>query len=152
MRASFARYRHAAPSGLAQQGNTARSAQVLAMNARPNGFSQQDIAGHNHLLACGGPASQTQRRAPIAFVHDAVRHEGIILAMVHHREVAHFGVLKRPAHEFVILHTMAIIGDRYYAGFLQRPNRGQFLAFNAFRNCTGYIDIYQALRFHQFID
>ena len=59
---------------------------MLAMDARAGQFGQQNVPRHDHLLARCRPSAQPERRAPIAFVHHAVRHQRVVLAMVHHRQ------------------------------------------------------------------
>ena len=145
MRAGLAGNRHAAFLRLAQQRDAARRAQVLAMDARAGEFGEQDVARDNHFLARRRPAAQAQHGAPITLVHHAVGHERIILAMVHHRQVEHFGVFARPAHEFVVLHAMAVVGDGHDAGAFERADGREFLAGDVFGDGPGHKDVDDAL-------
>ncbi len=102
------------------------------------------------------PAAGQPRRpssdVPVTFVHHAVGHERIILAMVHHRQAEHFRVFARAAHEIVVLHAMAVVGDGDDAGLFQPADGREFLAGNAFGNRAGDEDIHDAFGFGAFVD
>ena len=122
------------------------------MDARTGKFGEQDVARHDHFLARRRPAAQTERDAPVTFVHHTVGHERIILAMIHHRQIKHFGVFQRAAHEFVVLHAMAVVGDGHDAGAFERADGCEFLARDVFGNGAGDKDIYDAVLGGAFID
>jgi len=54
-------------------------------------------------------------------MHHAIGHERIILAMIHHRQIKHFRVFQRAAHQFVVLHAMAVVGDATTPARLSEP-------------------------------
>ena len=147
MRAGLAGNGDAAGLGGAQQLHTAGGADVLAMHLRAGQSGQQDIARHDQFLAASRPAAQSQRGAPVAFMHHAVCHEGIILAMIHHRQIKHFGVFQGAAHQFIVLDAMTVVGDRDNPGLLEGPDGGQFLPRNVFGDGAGDKDIDLALPF-----
>ena len=74
------------------------------------------------------PAGQAEHGAPVALVHHAFADEVVVLAMVHHDEAEHARVLERAAHQLVVLHAMAVVGERHHAGLVQRADGRQFLA------------------------
>ena len=91
-------------------------------------LGEQDIARDDRFLARRRPARQPEQRAPVAFVHDAVADEIVILAMIEHRHADHARIFDRAAHQLVILHAMAVIGDRDDAGLRERADRRQLFA------------------------
>ena len=105
---------------------------MLAMDFCAGQGGEQNVPRHNHLLAGRRPAAQSKRRAPKTFMHHAVGHEGIILAMIHHRQIEHLGVFAGAAHQFVVLHAMAVIGDGHDAGAFEPADGRQFFAGDIF--------------------
>src|ERR1700730_10096178 len=116
MRANFAADLDAALPCFANQTNASRRADVLAMNLMIAKLSEQNVSHHDRFLACGRPAWQTEERAPVTFIHDTVADEIVVLAMIEHRQTNHARILDRATHQFVVLNTMAVIGDRDHAG------------------------------------
>ena len=114
---------------------------MLAMHVRAGRFGQQNVPRHHHFLARRRPAAQPQRRAPVAFVHHAIGHQRVILAMVHYRQVEHLRVLQRPPHQLVVLHAVPVIRDGDHAGPFERTNRRQFFARNVLRDRARDIDV-----------
>ena len=80
---------------------------------------QQNVAGHHQFLGDRRPAMQPESVAPKTLVHDSIRGQRVILAMIENREVEHSGVLERPSHQFMILHALPVIRDRHDSGFFQ---------------------------------
>ena len=117
---------------------------MLTVNFCAGKFREQNIARHNHFLARRRPAAQTERGAPVTFMHHAVGHERIILTMIKQRQVKHLGVLAGAAHEIVILHTMAVVGDGDDAGFFQAADGREFFAGEIFTDGAGDKNIYHA--------
>jgi len=78
-------------------------------------------------------------------VHHPVRHQRIILAMVHHRQIEHLRVLKRAPHQFVVLHTMAVVGNGDDPRLFERADGRQFLAGDVLRDGAGDKNIHHAL-------
>ena len=109
MRAHFAADFYAARSRFTNQSHTSSCSDVLAMNVMIAKFRKQNVAHHHHFLACGGPTGQPKQSAPVAFVHDAVADQIVILTMIEHRQANHAGVLNRPAHHLVILYAMSVV-------------------------------------------
>ena len=142
VRTGFAGNRHPALSGRSQQFNAPGGAYMLTVNFRSGRLRQQDVSRDDHLLARSGPAAQAQHRAPVTFMHHAVADERVILAMIHDRQIEHPGILQRATHELMILHAMAVIGNRHDPGLLQRTDRGHFFAGDAFGNCAGHKNIH----------
>ena len=122
MGAGFAGNGDAAFFGLAQQLHAARRTQMLAMHLRPGQTGQQDIARDDQFLARSRPAAQPKGRAPVTFMHHAVGHDGIILAMIHDGQIEHPGIFQGPAHQIVVLHAMAVVTDGDDAGGLERAD------------------------------
>src|SRR4051812_15581752 len=89
MGTGFARNGNAALLGFTNETNALGGAQVLAMDMCAREFGEENISSDNDFFAEGGPAPQTQFSAVIAFMHDAVAHERVVLAMIKHREVEH---------------------------------------------------------------
>jgi len=48
------------------------------------------FAHDHHFFAGCRPAAQTEGSAPVPFVHNAICHQRIILAMIHHWQIEHF--------------------------------------------------------------
>ena len=125
---------------------------MLAMDFRAGQFREQNVSRHDHLLARRRPAAQSQRGAPITFVHHAVSHERIILAMIHHRQVEHLRVFAGAAHEFVVLDAMAVVGDGHDAGFFERTDGREFFAGDIFGDGAGDENIHDAFALRAFAD
>src|SRR5437879_12487450 len=96
--------------------HTSSRADVLAMNAMVAKFGQQNIPHHNRLFARGRPSGQTEQRAPVTFVHDAVTDQIVILTMIKHWQSNHTRVLERATHPFMLLHTSTNVSDPDHAG------------------------------------
>ena len=143
---------HAPLFGGTQQLHTAGGAEMLAMDPGPGEFGHQDVPGDDHLLAGRGPAAQAQGRAPVAFVHDAIRDQRVILAMIHDRQLEHPGIFTGPAHQLVVLDTVAVIGDGHHAGLIKGTDGGQLLAGDALGDGTGDEDVDQAILAGAFMD
>ena len=107
------------------------------MNAMIAKFGQQNIARHDRFLACRRPARQPEQRAPVAFMHDAIADEIVILAMIEHRHSDHPRILDRAPHQFVILNAVAVVGDRDHPGSARATDRRQFFARQIFGNRAG---------------
>ena len=142
MRANFAADFHAARARFAQQAHAAGRADVLAMNVMIAKLRQQNVARHDRFLARRRPAGQPEQRAPVAFMHDAVADEIVILAMIHHRHADHARILHRAAHQLVILDAMPVVRDRDHARLRERTDRRQFFARQTFRNRAGRQNIH----------
>src|SRR5260221_9580504 len=115
---------------------------MLAMNASATELGQQDVAHNHELFPCSWPARQSKDRTPMTLVHHTVAHEIVVLAVVEHGEIKHPGIFDHAPHQFMILYTMAAIGDRNITGLYQPSNRRLFFAFNISRDLTGtkYVD------------
>ena len=98
------------------------------MNAMIAKLGEQDIARHDRFLARRRPARQPEQRAPVAFMHDAVADEVVILAMIEHRHADHARVFHRAPHQLVILNAMPVVRDRDHAGLRERTDRRQLFA------------------------
>ena len=101
---------------------------MLAMDGRAAESGEEDVAHDDHFLAGAGPAGQAEHGAPVALVHDALADEAVVLAMVEDGELEHAGVLEGAAHELVVLHAMAVVGERDDAGAGHRADGREFLA------------------------
>src|SRR5258708_36755553 len=99
---------------------------MLAMNASATELGQQDVAHNHELFPCSWPARQSKDRTPMTLVHHTVAHEIVVLAVVEHGEIKHPGIFDRAPHQFMILYTMAVIGDPNDAGLYHRSNRRHF--------------------------
>src|SRR5882724_4046801 len=113
MRTHLAANFHAAPSRFTKQSHTSGCSEVLAMNVMIAEFGEQNIAHDDRFFACGGPARQSEQCAPVAFVHDAVADQIVILAMIEYRHANHARVLDRASHHLVILNATTVVGDRH---------------------------------------
>ena len=82
MRTNLAADFHAARARFTKQPHTACGRDVLAMNVMIAKFREQNVPRDNDFLAGSGPAGQPEKRAPIAFVHHAIAHEIVILAVI----------------------------------------------------------------------
>ena len=127
VRAGFAGDRHASLPGGAEQIDASGGAQMLAMHVRAGRLGQQDVPGDDHVFARRRPSAQAQHGAPVAFVHHAVGHQRVILTMVHDRQVEHPRVLEGPAHQFIVLDAMPVVGDRHHSRLPERADGRQFL-------------------------
>ena len=78
-------------------------------------FGELNVPRDDHLLARRWPTPQTQRRAPVSFMNHAVAHQGIVLAMIHHRQIKHPGIFQSPSHQLIVLDAVAVVGDGHYA-------------------------------------
>jgi len=126
----------AALLGLAQKGDAARRAQMLTMDfcavssasktfratiiSSPPTANRADPApGSNNLRA-------SRRRSP-------ARNPG----SDQNRQVEHLGVFAGAAHEVVVLHAMAVIGDGDDTRFFERADRREFFAGDIFGDRAG---------------
>ena len=132
MRTNFAADFHSARPRLAQEPHASGRADVLAMDPVIAQFREEDVARDDRFLARRRPAGQAEQRAPVAFMHDAVADEVVVLAMIEHRQAEHARVLDRAAHQLVILDAMPVVGDRDDAGLRERADRRQFFAREVF--------------------
>ena len=144
MGAGFAGNGNAAGFGFAQKADAAGGAHVLAMDFGAGEFGQENVAGDNGFFADGRPAAQAESRAPVAFVHDAIGNERIILAVIENREIEHAGVFEGAAHEFVILDAFAVVGDGDDAGLFEGTDGGEFFASDALGDGAGDVNIDEA--------
>src|SRR5258708_32610713 len=142
MGTKFAGDGYAASARVAQKPDTASRTQMLAMNASATELRQQDVAHNHEFFACSWPARQSKNRTPMTFVHHTVAYEIVVLAVVEHGEIKHPGIFDRAPHQFMILYTMAVIGDRNDAGLYHRSNRRHFFAGKTSGDRTGskYVD------------
>ena len=60
--------------------------------------------------------------------------------MIHDREVEHFGILDRAAHELVALHAFAIVGHGHDARILELPRWSELFAVHADSQATCCVD------------
>jgi len=60
--------------------------------------------------------------------------------MVHHGKVEHFCVFGGSAHEFVILHALAVVGDGDDAGTFERADRRESLALHTDSDTAGWVN------------
>ena len=137
MRTRLAGDRDAAGLGLTQQSNAPGRTHVLAVDVCPGFLSEQNVTRNNHFLPRTGPARQAKRAIPVALMHYARAHQRIVLAMIHHRQVKHRRVFQRATHQVIVLHTMAVVGNRHHPGAVQRADRRQFLPGNPLRDRAG---------------
>src|SRR5258708_9710382 len=142
MGTKLARDGNAASARIAEKPDAAGRTQMLAMNASATELGQQDVAHNHELFPCSWPARQSKDRTPMTLVHHTVAHEIVVLAVVEHGEVKHGGILDRAAHQFMILYTMGVIGDRNDAEWYHRSNRRHFFAGKTSGDRTGskYVD------------
>ena len=54
--------------------------------------------------------------------------------MIHHRQIEHARIFQRPAHQIVVLHAVAVVGNRDDAGRFERADGGEFLPRNIARD------------------
>ena len=74
-------------------------------------------------------------------MHHPVCDQRIILAMIHHRQVEHPGVLQGAPHQFVVLHAMAVIGDGDDPRLFERADGRQFFPRDVFRDGPRHKDV-----------
>src|SRR5437667_6709165 len=115
MRANLATYFYAARPRFAHQSHTSGCSEVLAMNRMIAKFREQNVAHYYRFFAGRGPARQPEERAPVAFVHDAIADQIVVLTMIEHGQIKHPRVLHGPPHHLVILNTMTVVSDRHNA-------------------------------------
>src|ERR1700747_2623541 len=99
---------------------------MLAMNASATKLGQQDVAHNHELFPRSWPARQSKDRTPMTLVHHTVAHEIVVLAVVEHGEIKHPGIFDRTPHQFMILYTMAVIGDRNDAALYPPSHQRHF--------------------------
>jgi hypothetical protein len=122
---------NASLAGFAEQADAVGGGDVLAVDVGAGHFGEADVAGDDEVFAGGGPAAQAEHGAPVAFVHHAIGDDGIILAVVEHREVEHLCVFEGAAHELVVLDAMPVVRDGDDAGAFEGADGGEFLALEA---------------------
>jgi hypothetical protein len=104
------------------------------MNGMIAEFREKNVAHHDRLLARARPAGQTEQRAPITLVDDAIANQVVFLAVIEHRQAHHAGVLHRSPHKLVVLDAMPVIRDRHHARLGEGTDRRQLLTPESFRN------------------
>src|SRR4051812_8822516 len=55
-------------------------------------------------------------------MHHTVAYEIVVLAVVEHGEIKHPGIFNRSPHQFMILDTVAVVGDCNNAGLYHRSD------------------------------
>src|SRR6266850_6186737 len=118
---------------------------MLTMHVTARRLGEEDVASYDHLLSGRGPTAQAEHSAPIALVHDAVADQRVILAMVHQRQIKHPGVFECPAHEFIALYTMAVVGYRDHTRSFKRTDRRQLFSGNVLGDGAGNEDVHETL-------
>ena len=101
---------------------------MLAMNLVAAKVREQNVAHHDCFLARGRPARQTEQRAPITLMHDAVADEIVILAVIKDWHAYHTRVLNCAPHQLVVLNAMTIVCNRDHACLREGSDRAQFFA------------------------
>jgi len=90
------------------------------VNVRPGVGGQDDIACHDHVLGGVRPAAKAEPGGHHALVHRRPLGHRFILAMIQDRQVEHLRVLDGAAHDLVVLHAPAVIGDGNHTDALER--------------------------------
>src|SRR5207253_9366766 len=142
MRANLATYFYAARPRFAHQSHTSGCSEVLAMNRMIAKFREQNVAHYYRFFAGRGPARQPEERAPVAFVHDAIADQIVVLTMIEHGQINHTRVFDRASHHLVILNAMTIIRDRYNASLREGSDRRELLPCEIFRDCAGWQNLH----------
>ena len=117
------------------------------MNARAGQLRQKNVARNNQFLPRRGPTAQAENRAPVTFVNDAVGDEGIILAMIHDREIEHAGVFHGAAHQLLFCTQCPSSVMAMMPACLSGTDGGQLFARDIFRNGPGDKNVHLALAF-----
>ena len=129
---------------LAHEPHRLGAGEMLHVNARAGEFREQDVARDDHVLGDARPAGQAQHGAPVALVHHAAGGKRVVLAMVEREQVEHPRVVERAAHDLVVLHAMAVVGDRDHARLDERADGRELLAFHADGDAAGGEDVHAA--------
>ena len=116
MRTNFATDFHASRARFADQADAPGRADVLTVNVMITKFGEQNVPHYDCFFAGRRPAGQTEQRAPITLVHDSAANQIVILAVIKDWKTNHARVLNCAPHQFVVLNTMTIIGNRDHAG------------------------------------
>ena len=112
MRTHFPADLHTARARFAKQPYASGGSQMQAMNVMIAKFREQNIAHDNDFLTRRRPARQTEQRAPTTLIHHPAADQIVIPALIKYRHTNHAGILNRAPHQFVILDTMPVVGDR----------------------------------------
>src|SRR5690606_7415432 len=131
----------AAGLGAAQDLHGVARGDVLHVDVRAGVGGEDDVARDDDVLGGVGPAAQAEPGGHDALVHDGADGHGVVLAVVHEREVEHLGVFAGAAHEFVGLHAVAVVGDGDDAGAFERADGGEGLALHADGDAAGLVDL-----------
>jgi len=114
---------------------------VLQVDVRAGVSGQDDVACDDHVLGGVRPAAKAEPGGHHALVHRRPLGHGLVLAVIHDRQVEHLGVLDRAAHDLVVLHAPAVIGDGDDAGALQRTGGRKLLSLLADGDAPGRVDV-----------
>ena len=114
---------------------------VLHVDVRSGVFGEDAVARYDKILGGVGPAleAKLQREGPL--VHDGADGHGVILTVVHERQVEHLGVFAGAAHEFVGLHAIAVVGDGDDAGAFEGADGSECMALHADGDATGGVNV-----------
>ena len=102
---------------------------------------RMQLRGDDEILGGVGPALEAELHGHGALVHHGADGHGVILAMVHEREVEHLGVFAGAAHELVGLDAVAVVGDGDDAGAFERADGSEGLALHAHGDATGRVNV-----------
>ena len=141
MRADLGGDRHSSAAGITQQTDTARGADVLAVDGMSGLLGKQDVPRDDEILGKSGPTGQAEAGAPLPLVHDPVGTQGRLLAMIHDREAELAGIFNRTAHHAVILDATAVVGEGHDAGIGQGTDRRHLLPRKPACDGPGAVDI-----------
>jgi hypothetical protein len=117
---------------------------MLEVDGRAGEASERDVAHYHQLLRFGGHAGDAETARPLPFVHVAVGGEGVVFAMLRERDVQSGRVLERAAHQPVVLHAVAVVGEDPHTEGGHLCHRRELLAVAADADRSG--DVYVAQR------
>ena len=119
------------PGGLGRpdQLDRAGGRQVLEVHGGAGEATEGQVAADHELLGLGRDAGDAEAGRPLPLVHVAAGRQAVDLAVLGQGDAQAAGVLHGPAHEQVVLHAAAVVGEDAHVALVgELGHRGQRLA------------------------
>jgi hypothetical protein len=116
---------------------------MLEVDGRAREPGQRDVAHDHELFRLGRHTGDAEPARPLPFVHVPTGRERLVLAVLRERHADPGCVLERSAHQPVVLHTTAVVGEQAHA---QRGHLGhwrELLTLAADSDRTRNVDVAQ---------
>ena len=76
----------------------------------------------------------------------------MVLAVIHERQIEHFGIFAGASHQLVALHTVAVVGDGDHPGLGEGTDGGEGFAFHVDGDTAGREHVHDGVAFDHILD